>query len=401
MSDNRGKLLKRFYNLHRKNLSLKIIKVSLAYLIVSVMWNFIFQLMNLPYSRADLPTLLLSVLVLLFIVAVNRFYGISPMVLKHVVLSYIMFVVCCLYFASGYKEAWTFFLMIPLISALYGKLQTMLIYSGIGLLLMMLVSAYYPLYDHMIFDSIDISNRLLIYLIIATISYILLEQLIRLYHNQVNIILESTDSTIEQVVKSFIVSIEAKDAYTFGHSERVSRYAVELAKLLPEFQQKGRLKSMRLAGLLHDIGKINIPESVLSKPDKLTDEEYELVKTHPVIGGRMVEKISSLDSLKDGVLYHHERWDGRGYPSGLAGEEIPLDARILAMADAFDAMTSSRAYREALPVSEAFKRIREGRGTQFDPNLVDCLDVLQVAWLRIHKQSQNEMQEFETMTDLF
>jgi HD-GYP domain-containing protein (c-di-GMP phosphodiesterase class II) len=236
--------------------------------------------------------------------------------------------------------------------------------------------------------------------IIATFSFILVNQLLKLFNNQVNIIVESSDTTIEQVVKSFILSVEAKDTYTFGHSERVSLYAVELAKLLPEFVNKQRLKSLGLAGLLHDIGKINIPESVLTKSTELTLEEYELIKTHPVAGGKMVDKIPSLGTLKNGVLYHHERWDGKGYPAGISEEEIPLEARILNIADAFDAMTSNRAYRDALSFNEAYERLYQGSGTQFDPNLIELIGKVQIAWKKIYNTYNDEIMEIERLTDL-
>jgi HD-GYP domain-containing protein (c-di-GMP phosphodiesterase class II) len=208
------------------------------------------------------------------------------------------------------------------------------------------------------------------------------------------------ESTIEQVVKTFIISIEAKDSYTFGHSERVSKYAVELALRLPEFQDKLRLETLRLSGLLHDIGKINIPETVLAKPTKLTDEEYELIKTHPVVGGRMVEKISGLGHLKPGVLYHHERWDGKGYPTGAKEKEIPLEARILSIADTFDAITSSRSYRPATSLAEAIEQIKKESGTQFDPELIKHLDEVKISWRRIYKEYNEDLTEFETLFDL-
>ncbi len=133
----------------------------------------------------------------------------------------------------------------------------------------------------------------------------------------------------------------------------------------------------------------------------LTDEEYELIKTHPVVGAKMVDKIPSLGNLRNGVLYHHERWDGKGYPTGKSGEAIPIDARILSIADAFDAMTSNRAYRGALSFNEAFERLLKGRGSQFDPNLIDLMDQVQISWKKICNEYNDDLLEFERMTDLF
>lgn len=399
MNTERQKLLREYFEQHQQGISLRILNIALIYLSLSITWNLLFKNFNLEYSRANIPYLVGALLILAVIMLWNQLKPIPPANILHVILFFVLIVVCSLYFGSGYHEAWSFFLIVPLLTGLYGKRRIMLGYISFGLAIMLYLSIVYPLTGNSI-DSIDISNRVLLYIIIATFSFILVEQLIKLYNNQVNQIIESTDITIEQVVKSFILSIEAKDTYTFGHSERVSRYALDLARLLPEFQDEQRLKSLRLSGLLHDIGKINIPESVLTKPSKLTEEEYELIKTHPVVGGRMVEKISALGNLKQAVLYHHERWDGRGYPAGLRGEEIPLDARILAIADAFDAMTSSRAYRESLSFQDAYKNLYLGQGTQFDPNMIDKLQAVQISWRTTYNEYNDGFDEFERMTEL-
>ncbi|WP_424768805.1 HD-GYP domain-containing protein [Paenibacillus sp. sgz302251] len=399
MNEERQKLLREYFQQHQQRLSLKILKIALIYLSLSIIWNLIFYWLDLQYSRANISYLAGSLLLLLGAMIWNRLKPITTAAMLHVVLCFVLIVVCSLYFGSGYHEAWAFFLTIPLLTGLYGKRKIMLGYIGLGLGIMLWLSIRYPLTSNIV-DFIDISNRTLLYIIIATFSFILVEQLIQLYNNQVNTIIESTDNTIEQVVKSFIISIEAKDAYTFGHSERVSRYALALARLLPEFQNEQRLKRLSLAGLLHDIGKINIPESVLTKPSTLTEEEYELIKTHPVVGSKMVEKIHSLSALKPGILYHHERWDGRGYPAGLYGEEIPLESRILAIADAFDAMTSSRAYRQALTFQEAFKNLYLGGGNHFDPHLINHLEAIQISWRVIYNEYNTGFDEFERMTNL-
>jgi putative nucleotidyltransferase with HDIG domain len=395
----RKELLLTYYKSHRRKLNLIILKIAFVYLSLSIIWNSVFQMFDLPYSRADLPILYVCLLVWIGIVLLKRVFQLSSMVMEHGVLLFVVFVVSCLYFGSGYMEAWGFYLLVPLIAGLYGTKIVLVAYSLIGLVLMTFFSVVYPLVPN-VYDSIDLSNRILLYMIVATFSHLLLAQLTMLYSNQVNTIIESTRTKIEQVVKTFIIAIEAKDAYTFGHSERVSKYAVELARHLPQFGSDRRLQSLRLSGLLHDIGKINIPESVLSKLSPLTDEEYELIKTHPVVGARMVEKIPGLSSLKAGVLYHHERWDGKGYPTGIKNEQIPIEARILAVADAFDAMTSDRAYRNAMTVNQAFDQLKQGRGTQFDPNLIDLLDDVKMSWMKIHKEEGDDVKEFERLTDL-
>ena len=128
-----------------------------------------------------------------------------------------------------------------------------------------------------------------------------------------------------------------------------------------------------MMGLVHDFGKIGIPDAVINKPGKLTPEEYEIINTHPVLGAKILGTIQGMPSLHVGARWHHERYDGTGYPDGLAGEEIPEEARIIAVADAYDAMTSRRSYRDALPQETVRKEIEEGRGSQFDPRFADVM----------------------------
>ena len=132
-------------------------------------------------------------------------------------------------------------------------------------------------------------------------------------------------------------------------------------------------EELRKTAMLHDIGKIGIPDKVLNKPDKLTDEEYETMKSHVVRGAEILKNFTLIDNVQEGALYHHERYDGRGYVHGLKGEEIPLNARIIGIADAFDAMTANRVYRKRLDLEHVLNELRKGRGTQFDPKLVDIM----------------------------
>jgi len=173
-------------------------------------------------------------------------------------------------------------------------------------------------------------------------------------------------------VEALAAAVDAKDPYTRGHSQRVSAYAVAIVGTmnyaLPDVAR------VRLAGLLHDVGKIGVPDAVLMKPGKLSDEEFAIIKQHPVTGERMLHAVPFLSEILPAVRHHHERWDGRGYPDGIARDAIPSDAAILAVADSFDAMTSSRTYRPALPVAEAIRRVREGSGSQFDPRVVAAFE---------------------------
>lgn len=168
-------------------------------------------------------------------------------------------------------------------------------------------------------------------------------------------------------LRALSTAIEAKDRYTGGHSERVGLMASRLAQKIG--LDRHIIEQYRIAGIVHDVGKIGVPEAVLCKPGKLTDEEFAQIKLHPSIGYNILRDVPALSAVLPGVLSHHERWDGRGYPNKLAGEEIPLIARVLALADTFDAMSSNRSYRPALPRQRVLEEIARSAGTQFDPEL--------------------------------
>jgi HD-GYP domain-containing protein (c-di-GMP phosphodiesterase class II) len=171
------------------------------------------------------------------------------------------------------------------------------------------------------------------------------------------------------MVKSLVYAIEAKDDYTRGHSERVCRYSLLMADRMGLNEE--RKKVLQWSSILHDSGKIGIPESILNKPWRLEDEEYQIVKNHPRKGHTILEPLEQLASSLPGMLHHHERYDGKGYPGGLKGKEIPLEARIIAVADTFDAMTSNRAYRPGKSPAEALEEMERVAGSQLDPELVE------------------------------
>ena len=173
------------------------------------------------------------------------------------------------------------------------------------------------------------------------------------------------------VVSSLAGAIDAKDTYTNGHSSRVAEYSKEIARRYG-YNMKEQ-SDIYIIGLLHDVGKIGVPDSVINKPGKLTDEEFEYIKKHPIIGSQILKNIKEMPKLSIGARWHHEKYDGSGYPDGLAGEEIPEEARIIAVADAYDAMSSKRSYRNIMPQKRIRDEIQNGIGTQFDPRFAEIM----------------------------
>ena len=182
---------------------------------------------------------------------------------------------------------------------------------------------------------------------------------------------EETQKIFIQAITTITYAVDAKDRYTKGHSVRVAQYCLAIAKKLSWSKQD--CLNLYYTALLHDIGKIGIPDSILNKPVKLTDEEYRLVRNHPIMGANILRPITMVPQICDGAKYHHERYDGKGYPYGLKGNDIPYIARIIGIADAYDAITSNRIYEKAQVTDYAVSELEKGRGTQFDPYLTDVM----------------------------
>lgn len=176
---------------------------------------------------------------------------------------------------------------------------------------------------------------------------------------------------IEQSIQTFINFVEAKDPNTKGHSERVAKISYALAKEMGYSQRE--CNRIYYIALMHDCGKISVPVNILLKPGKLTDEEYEVIKSHTIYGEKMLRDFSSIEGIDLGALYHHERYDGKGYPHGLSGENIPLIARIICVADSLDAMNSNRCYRPRLTREVILEELENNKGKQFDPEVVEHL----------------------------
>ena len=182
---------------------------------------------------------------------------------------------------------------------------------------------------------------------------------------------EEKEQLLINIVQTLAGTIDAKDSYTKGHSARVAAYATEIARRCG--YDEDEQADIYIMGLLHDIGKIGVPDSIIQKTGRLTDEEFAYIKKHPVTGDKILKNIKNKNELSIGARWHHERYDGRGYPDGIKGDEIPEQARIIAVADAYDAMTSCRSYREPLPQEKVLSEIKNGSGTQFDPRFAKIM----------------------------
>ena len=179
-----------------------------------------------------------------------------------------------------------------------------------------------------------------------------------------------------ELVETLRLAVEAKDTYTRGHSDRVSAYSVLIGEKLGLSDEE--IKTLKIGGLFHDIGKIGIPDSILLKESKLTDDEYSQIKNHPAIGAHILSSVTYFKDIIPIVKHHHERYDGFGYPSKLKGEDIPYLARIAAVADSFDAMSSKRSYRDSMPLDVVIEEIKRCKGSQFDPQIADAfLEILE------------------------
>ncbi|MGQ9711364.1 MAG: HD-GYP domain-containing protein [Desulfotomaculales bacterium] len=201
-------------------------------------------------------------------------------------------------------------------------------------------------------------------------------------------VLRAPERFYQEIILSLINALEYHKSHTSRHALHVTAFSVHLARNL-----RGTLISLAdvfWGALLHDVGKIAVPQRILQKIEPLTPEEWQIIRTHPVVGHHILEGIGLSREALHVVLFHHERWDGKGYPLGIAGKAIPLEARICALADAFEAMTSDRPYRKALTYEQARDRIRLGSGTQFDPDLVEVfLSIDPGAWAFLRRQASS------------
>ena len=212
---------------------------------------------------------------------------------------------------------------------------------------------------------------ILLAMVFINIVFVSINIAVVIKDHQYKVRTEHDRKIIIQSMKTFTIFIDAKDKYTRGHSIRVGFYTKKIAEKM-DFDDD-ELDNIYYIALLHDVGKINISDAILNKPGKLDDDERDIIKTYTTNGAQILKDFSSVPHIIEGARYHHERYDGKGYPEGLSGEQIPLVARIIGVADAFDAMNSDRCYRKAYPMERIVKELKEGAGKQFDPEVVKVM----------------------------
>ncbi|WP_181350789.1 HD-GYP domain-containing protein [Thalassobacillus sp. CUG 92003] len=268
-----------------------------------------------------------------------------------------------LYYAAPFLGIKLFFFN-PIFAMLFKKSRYFIFIFGTSLAAYLAVTLLQP--------ELSFSLSLTIVHFSIFLAYILILQFVARVMTQY----EKRNSLYTKTMRALVMAIEAKDVYTQGHSVRVSDYSVRLGKQLKQQGYKIDIETLRVASLLHDIGKLHLPTHVLQKEGPLTEDEYETIKLHPTYGSEIAQELGFQTEIVDAISFHHERIDGHGYPAQLPGEAIPLYAKIISVVDAFDAMTSTRSYRAAFSPVKAKNIILENKGTQFDPVLVEAFEQL-------------------------
>lgn len=300
----------------------------------------------------------------------------------------------CYYIVAGYFIMYMFVMMtgksimvstyiLPMLSlmVLYHK-PNLILTTGIAVLTVNMASIVYK-FSIGVFrleNSDEAEIQIALMILCFGGSYIaarLYEEITQQNEDYVHILNEKNEqiqNMTMQTITTIANALDAKDTYSEGHSRRVAVYSAQIAERLGMSEEE--VHNIRVIALLHDIGKIGVPDSVLNKPGRLTDEEFGLMKQHTIFGSEILKDIVMIPGVDIGTKYHHERYDGRGYPEGLKGDAIPYIARIIAVADAYDAMTSNRVYRRHLTNEQVMSEIEKGRGTQFDPNIAQIMLIL-------------------------
>ena len=246
----------------------------------------------------------------------------------------------------------------------------------VGVMMMFYSSTYSSLPTTTLADNVIIRGLIIDKVITALVVFglTIIVMVLILQGNRKAYYYKKAINLSKQMVNALAKTIDAKDKYTNGHSTRVAEYSMLIAKRMGYEGEK--LEQLEFSALLHDIGKIGVPREIINKPSRLTDEEYEIIKTHPGTGANILKEVTELPDIMIGARWHHERYDGKGYPDQLAGTDIPELARIIGVADAYDAMTSKRSYRDVLAQEIVKEEIEKGKGKQFDPQIADVMLLL-------------------------
>ena len=276
----------------------------------------------------------------------------------------------------SFSQLWCMLLAIALSINIFRDFRKKLLYryrmAAAGLLILGIAGGIQILYYRYAARAVTSGKFMIIGLVVMTMCCILQNyRELGVLHRDKEHAEQAAHLLSVEAMESLAKTVDAKDLYTSGHSQRVAAYSREIARRLGLDAE--RQEHIFYIALLHDVGKIGVPDEIINKPGRLTDEEFEKIKAHPVIGADIMEKFTVIPHLYEGVRYHHERYDGHGYPDGLAGDRIPLIARIIAVADSYDAMTSERSYRNSMPQEAVRGEIERCRGTQFDPEIADIM----------------------------
>lgn len=280
--------------------------------------------------------------------------------------------------AGGYLLAYAYPIMAIIIQVTTvlrhrQRIRKLMLFPLIAFALFPLIGAVFQYYIH----GVQAVSVFIVSMVVLLYSFSILDtnQTIRdSYQKEVDMLTENQrvkELMVSQTTMALVEAIDAKDSYTNGHSRRVAEYSALIAKNAGKTDEE--CERIYLIALLHDVGKIGIPDAIINKAGRLTDEEFAVIKTHPRIGREILEKISISPDLAIGASFHHERYDGRGYPFGIKGTEIPEIARIIAVADSYDAMASKRSYRDILPVEKIKSELSNGSGAQFDPQFAEIM----------------------------
>ncbi|MGM8212255.1 HD-GYP domain-containing protein [Virgibacillus sp. W0430] len=346
-------------------------KIILAGQASSLFGGFMLSMRHFFVAPANHYWFVLLIAIIGFIPSFLAYYTILKRFTPLVIVCNALTLVSSAYLLMGEVALSGLFLLVPVLSLLFKNRKLYFFAATSSVLLFLLMTKDISHSENMVV----LLDHLTSFLIMIFLIFLVVQELI-----------QNTKKESKQIhtIMSLSRSVEARDLYTKGHSQRVALLSKTISKFFPQLDKE----LVYQTGVIHDVGKLTTPDLVLLKKGKLTDQEYRLMKRHPVEGANICKSLGIPAEFIDGVLYHHERWDGKGYPAGLKGEEIPLIARVIGVADAIDAMSSNRSYRKAMDFNKIREEIERGKGTQFDPVIAQMvLDDWGYIVEKVHKKN--------------